>query len=882
MKNTLCAIAMLGAVACANAPGQTLLYNESTPGSSYYNPSVPTTIVFDDVPIPTSRLGGNTWVSVQTVTVGIFQAAYAPATYVDVYWTTMTTTVTPPDTQIDTPPTLIGTVLLPANGGAWTITPVTLSTPLWNLAVPLNLSIYAGYGTFSIGVRLSSTAWNVGWMLGAGPDANWDGFWQYDPNANPPETVWWFSGNPFAAFYISVVGTPFTPPSACCFSNGSCQMLVPGVCTLIGGISLAYPSTCTPNNPCPQPGACCVAATGECYMSTITAPGDCDPNDTYWGDGSTCTPNNPCPQPPPGGACCYPDGSCAVTTQADCTGAWLGAGTTCSPADRCQWPDAGACCHPNGSCNMTLEPACTTSGGTWLGSESNCSPNLCEEGSGSIRTWGDCSWPWYQCLVPEPNSNFVAVAAGFAHSLGLKADGSIVGWGLNSDGQCSVPSPNSNFVAVAAGAYHSLGLKADGSIVAWGWNSNGQCDVPASNSGFRAIAGGGIHSLGLKANGSIVAWGYNGSGECNVPYLNAGFVAVAAGGDSSCGGQSLGLKANGTIVAWGYNGAGQCNVPEPNTGFVAIAAAVADSLGLKDDGSIVAWGWYLTSVPQPNTGFVAVCAGSRAAHCFGLRADGSIVAWGWNDYGQCNVPEPNVGFVAATGGVWHSLGLLNPQPPKGACCQPDGSCSVTTQAACTGVWQGAGTTCSPNPCPQPNGACCLSDGVCLPDISESECLAQSGIWQGPGSTCDPNPCLPAQLTVPATANIFGAGHAVPPAPGGGGGGVLPTVYYLPPGAGRVLTFSGIAGAVACCGEDPWMGPDGRRGSATNISSWQGISGIVHGAAQLFLVGVFLGDSEPVDPAPPRLDCTVDNFLVLAPQIAQTFYIGDGLTGTGSG
>ena len=37
-------------------------------------------------------------------------------------------------------------------------------------------------------------------------------------------------------------------------------------------------------------------------------------------------------------------------------------------------------------------------------------------------------------------------------------------------------------------------------------------------------------------------------------------------------------------------------------------------------------------------------------------------------------------------------------PAQGACCSAGGSCSVTTQAACTGTWHGAGTTCTPSPC----------------------------------------------------------------------------------------------------------------------------------------------------------------------------------------
>jgi len=109
----------------------------------------------------------------------------------------------------------------------------------------------------------------------------------------------------------------------------------------------------------------------------------------------------------------------------------------------------------------------------------------------------------------SPNSGFVAVAAGYYHSLGLKADGSIVAWGLNDYGQCNIPEPNSGFIAVAAGDYHSLGLKADGSIVAWGLNDKGQCNLPSPNSSFIAISAGYQHSLGLKQDGSIVGWGSN-------------------------------------------------------------------------------------------------------------------------------------------------------------------------------------------------------------------------------------------------------------------------------------------------------------------------------------------------------------------------------------
>jgi len=270
---------------------------------------------------------------------------------------------------------------------------------------------------------------------------------------------------------------------------------------------------------------------------------------------------------------------------------------------------------------------------------------------GSIVAWGFNRYG--QCNVPGPNNGFVAVAAGYVHSLGLKDDGSIVVWGDNSDGQYNVPEPNSGFVAIAASNWHNLGLKADGSIVAWGSNDYGQCNVPAPNSGFGAVAAGYRHSLGLKADGSIVAWGDNNFDQRNVPEPNSDFVAVAAGER-----HSVGLKADGSIVDWGDDDFGQCNVPEPNSSFVDIATNTYHSLGLKADGSIVAWGHNSSgqcNVPEPNIGFVAIAASNW--HNLGLKTDGSIVAWGYNSSGQCNVPAPNSDFVAVAAGGAHSLGL---------------------------------------------------------------------------------------------------------------------------------------------------------------------------------------------------------------------------------
>ncbi len=74
----------------------------------------------------------------------------------------------------------------------------------------------------------------------------------------------------------------------------------------------------------------------------------------------------------------------------------------------------------------------------------------------------------------------------------------------------------------------------------------------------------------------------------------------------------------------------------------------------------------------------------------------------------------------------------------GACCATNGSCTVTTQALCTGTYQGDGTTCTPNPCPQPQGACCAANGSCT-ITTQALC---TGTYQGNNTTCTPNPCPP--------------------------------------------------------------------------------------------------------------------------------------------
>ena len=132
-------------------------------------------------------------------------------------------------------------------------------------------------------------------------------------------------------------------------------------------------------------------------------------------------------------------------------------------------------------------------------------------------------------------------------------------------------------------------------------------------------------------------------------------------------------------------------------------------------------------------------------------------------------------------------------------------------------------------------------------------------------------------TVPAQANIFGAGSAHPPAPAGGGAGLRPVRWALPGGGQRSVTFPSVTGRVnPIAGTTADNGPSGDREGPTDVESWRGISGIVHRRNGMFLTGVFLAAGKPARPAPPRLDFTRrERMRSLAPRIGQTFLVGDG-------
>lgn len=235
---------------------------------------------------------------------------------------------------------------------------------------------------------------------------------------------------------------------------------------------------------------------------------------------------------------------------------------------------------------------------------------------GSVATYGNNN------IQHEVNwNNIVGIAAGKAHTVGLKTDGTVVAKGNTEQGQCDVDGWT-DIVAVSASDEHTVGLKYDGTVVATKYKStplsyNGQCDVGNWN-GIVAIYAVDENTIGLKFDGTVVTVGSNEYGQCDVDGWTD-IVDIRTGEE-----HTVGLKSDGTVVACGNNQDGRCNV-KYWTDIVAISAGNKHTVGLKSDGTVVAVG--ANDDGQCNVeGWTDIAMiDAYAYHTIGLKADGKAV-----------------------------------------------------------------------------------------------------------------------------------------------------------------------------------------------------------------------------------------------------------------
>ena len=179
---------------------------------------------------------------------------------------------------------------------------------------------------------------------------------------------------------------------------------------------------------------------------------------------------------------------------------------------------------------------------------------------------------------------------------------------------------------VSAGENFSLGIKMDGTLWGWGQNSNrlglGLGNLANQNlptqigtaNDWATVSAGNVHSLAVKTNGTLWAWGDgqfgqlgNGIFSSATPNLTQvgtanDWLSVSAGNRFS-----LAIKTTGTLWSWGLNSVGQLG--QGNLTNLNLPAQVGTA-----------------------TNWSKIDAGNK--HALAIDSTGFVYGWGDNTFGQ--------------------------------------------------------------------------------------------------------------------------------------------------------------------------------------------------------------------------------------------------------
>ena len=290
---------------------------------------------------------------------------------------------------------------------------------------------------------------------------------------------------------------------------------------------------------------------------------------------------------------------------------------------------------------------------------------------------------------------WTSIACGGSHTIAVKSDGTLWGWGYNGSGQLGIgldefgfPAPNAttpvqigtdtNWASVACGGSHTIAVKTTGTLWGWGNNGNGQVGdgtttqrtAPVqigSDTNWASVACGGYHTMAIKTTGTLWGWGSNDeSGQVGDGTLITQLAPVQIGFNTNWASVSCGLyhtiavKTTGTLWAWGNNQYGQLgdatttqrDAPVQigfDTNWASVACGDYHTIAIKTTGTL--WGWGYNATGQlgdgttttrtapvqigSDTTWSKIAAGAR--HNMAIKTTGTLWAWGQNAGGQFGV-----------------------------------------------------------------------------------------------------------------------------------------------------------------------------------------------------------------------------------------------------
>lgn len=263
-------------------------------------------------------------------------------------------------------------------------------------------------------------------------------------------------------------------------------------------------------------------------------------------------------------------------------------------------------------------------------------------------------------------NDWQAVATSGSHTLAIRADGSLWGFGSNTAGELGQPaSPHAlpvqrigdgtTWKSVAAGGRSSAAIDATGGLFTFG---DGIAQVPTRLGGedWSTVAIGVDHFVAIKKDGSLWSWGTNKFSQLGDGATAARAAPARVGTDAdwqlvAAGAKhSVAVKKDGSLWTWGCNGNGQLGIGNgeyivgtPTRVGTAkwkwVAAGETQTVGIQVDGSLWELGTYSypaltdaakTKAQRPQRvgkgKWLAAAATERTAYA--IDANGKLSAWG--------------------------------------------------------------------------------------------------------------------------------------------------------------------------------------------------------------------------------------------------------------
>ncbi len=215
MKNVLLAVLLVSLVS-TSVFSQALYSNTSY--SSRFNPglgSMGTPIVaYDDINIPSTMGFGSDSISITKVNIGIRRAPNAPATNVNLYYTTLKFD-SAGNNAISNAPVFLGKVSLPVNGGSLVTSVISLgdsSSALFKISTSANIT-NNGYKVL-IGASFDNPSPANGVVLSKASNNNADSLWIDNSDNHKEMYATSFSSHLPSSYYLQVFGNATTKQAA--------------------------------------------------------------------------------------------------------------------------------------------------------------------------------------------------------------------------------------------------------------------------------------------------------------------------------------------------------------------------------------------------------------------------------------------------------------------------------------------------------------------------------------------------------------------------------------------------------------------------------------------------------------------------------------------